>query len=44
MERTRALRIRADDFKEVCRSDQQLAGLLYERLAHLLGRAATGTT
>jgi PPM family protein phosphatase len=40
-ERTRALRIRADDFREVCASDTQLAAHLYQRLAHILARTAT---
>jgi len=38
-ERTRALRIRADDFREVCASDTKLAAMLYERLAHILARS-----
>ncbi|HVW27738.1 MAG TPA: protein phosphatase 2C domain-containing protein [Polyangiaceae bacterium] len=38
-ERTRALRIRADDFREVCASDTRLAAMLYERLAHILARS-----
>lgn len=37
-ERTRALRMRADDFQEVCATDVKLAAHLYERLAHALGR------
>jgi serine/threonine protein phosphatase PrpC len=39
-ERTRALRIRADDFREVCESDAALAAHLYQRLAHVLARTA----
>jgi serine/threonine protein phosphatase PrpC len=39
-ERTRALRIRADDFREVCASDTRLAAMLYERLAHILARGS----
>lgn len=42
VERTRALRIRADDFREVCQSDQALAARLYERLTEILAR--TGAT
>lgn len=38
-ERTRALRIRADDFQEVCASDTRLAARLYEKLSKVLGRA-----
>ncbi|HVU05022.1 MAG TPA: protein phosphatase 2C domain-containing protein [Polyangiaceae bacterium] len=38
-ERSRALRIRADDFREICRSDVKLAAMLYERLATMLARA-----
>jgi serine/threonine protein phosphatase PrpC len=38
-ERTRALRIRADDFQEVCASDTRLAAKLYERLSKILGKA-----
>jgi hypothetical protein len=38
-ERTRALRIRADDFQEVCAADTRLAAKLYEKLSKLLGRA-----
>lgn len=38
-ERTRALRIRADDFQEVCASDTRLAARLYEKLSRLLGKA-----
>src|SRR6185436_17698708 len=38
-ERTRALRIRADDFQEVCAADTRLAAKLYEKLTKLLGRA-----
>jgi PPM family protein phosphatase len=34
----RALRIRADDFREVCSSDVALAAILYERLARTLAR------
>lgn len=34
----RVLRIRADDFREVCASDVALAAALYERLARALGR------
>jgi serine/threonine protein phosphatase PrpC len=37
-ERTRALRIRADDFREVCASSVELAARLYQRLAHVLAR------
>lgn len=40
-ERTRALRIRADDFREVCAKDTKLAAMLYERLAHTLARTAS---
>jgi hypothetical protein len=40
-ERTRALRIRADDFREVCARDTKLAAMLYERLAHILARTAS---
>lgn len=36
---TRAFRIRADDFREVCDRDAQLARLVYERLARMLARA-----
>jgi serine/threonine protein phosphatase PrpC len=39
-ERTRALRIRADDFREVCASEMRLAAMLYERLAHILARGS----
>lgn len=39
-EPTRALRIRANDFREVCASDVQLAAAVYERLAHILARLA----
>ncbi len=39
-ERTRALRIRADDFREVCASETRLAAMLYERLAHILARGS----
>ncbi len=39
-EPTRALRIRADDFKEVCAADRDLAASVYERLAHILARIA----
>jgi serine/threonine protein phosphatase PrpC len=39
-ERTRALRIRADDFGEVCASDTKLAAMLYLRLAHILARGS----
>ena len=35
----RALRLRADDFKEVCEGNIALAAQLYERLARLLARA-----
>jgi PPM family protein phosphatase len=38
-ERTRALRIRADDFQEVCAADTRLAAKLYEKLTKLLGKA-----
>ena len=34
----RALRLRADDFQEVCQSDVVLAASLYERLARYLAR------
>ena len=34
----RTLRIRSDDFREVCESNQQLAAALYERLARYLAR------
>jgi PPM family protein phosphatase len=37
-ERVRALRIRSDDFREVCSSDVSLAAILYERLARSLAR------
>jgi serine/threonine protein phosphatase PrpC len=39
-ERTRLLRIRADDFGEVCASDVTLAAMLYMRLAHILARGS----
>jgi serine/threonine protein phosphatase PrpC len=39
-ERTRLLRIRADDFGEVCASDVKLAAMLYMRLAHILARGS----
>jgi serine/threonine protein phosphatase PrpC len=35
----RALRIRADDFREVCTTDVALAAMLYERLARNMARA-----
>jgi hypothetical protein len=35
----RALRIRSDDFREVCGSDLALAAMLYERLARTLARS-----
>ena len=38
-ERTRLLRLRADDFAEVCRSDRTLSSELYRRLAVHLARA-----
>jgi serine/threonine protein phosphatase PrpC len=38
-ERSRLLRLRADDFSEVCRSDRSLACELYRRLAIHLARA-----
>ncbi|MEB2323651.1 MAG: protein phosphatase 2C domain-containing protein [Sorangiineae bacterium] len=38
----RLLRIRADDFDEVCRSDHALAAALYRRLAAHLARASAG--
>ncbi len=34
----RALRIRSDDFREVCNSNRELAAALYERLARYLAR------
>lgn len=37
-QRVRTLRIRADDFREVCAADAQLAAALYERLARYLAR------
>jgi hypothetical protein len=40
-ERTRALRLRADDIREVCHADVRLAAELYQRLAHILARTAT---
>ncbi len=39
-ERTRALRIRADDFREVCATSTELAARLYQRLAHVLARVS----
>lgn len=39
-EPTRALRIRANDFREICASDLALAASVYERLAHVLARIA----
>jgi serine/threonine protein phosphatase PrpC len=41
IERVRALRIRADDFREVCSRDIELAAKLYERLAYVLARTVT---
>ncbi len=38
-ERTRLLRLRADDFNEVCQSDPELSSELYRRLARHLARA-----
>src|SRR5690606_5107448 len=38
-ERGRLLRVRADDFSEIC-SDPSLGALLYERVASMLARAA----
>jgi len=38
-ERSRLLRLRADDFTEVCRADRQLSCELYRRLATHLARA-----
>jgi serine/threonine protein phosphatase PrpC len=40
-ERTRAFRIRADDFREVCAADTKLAAHLYEKLAGMLARPAS---
>lgn len=37
-QRVRTLRIRSDDFREVCDADTQLAAALYERLARYLAR------
>lgn len=37
-ERTRALRIRSDDLREVCSKDVTLAASIYHRLAHILAR------
>jgi hypothetical protein len=37
-QRVRTLRIRGDDFREVCAADAQLAAALYERLARYLAR------
>jgi len=37
-QRVRTLRIRGDDFREVCAADTQLAAALYERLARYLAR------
>jgi len=42
VERTRALRIRRDDFREVCAADERLAAHLYERLSHSLARTGMG--
>jgi serine/threonine protein phosphatase PrpC len=41
-ERTRALRVRSDDFREVCQTDSALAAFLYERLSHMLARGDAG--
>jgi serine/threonine protein phosphatase PrpC len=40
VEHTRLLRLRADDFREVCRGDAVLAAELYRRLAEHLARVA----
>jgi serine/threonine protein phosphatase PrpC len=42
-ERSRLLRLRADDFNEVCKADRQLACELYRRLAVHLARARQRT-
>jgi serine/threonine protein phosphatase PrpC len=42
-ERSRLLRLRADDFTEVCRADRQLACELYRRLSVHLARARQRT-
>jgi serine/threonine protein phosphatase PrpC len=44
VERTRMLRLRSDDFTEVCNSDRKLSAELYKRLAAHLARARQRST